>query len=116
MVSEIKILTARTNLFRKSHNEVVEVAAIERPQGPPRPSWSTTQTCPSVIDDALLAFNPDRNVEWAQWYERQKQSDKGWLGSLSPAPNATCRHWFPKENSPATIESIERGSALPIEL
>ena len=37
MVSEIKILTARTNLFRKSHNEV-EVAAVERSQHPPRPS------------------------------------------------------------------------------
>ena len=41
MESEIKIPTARTNLFRKSRNEVVEVSAIERSWQPtPRRSQS----------------------------------------------------------------------------
>jgi len=57
MVSEIKILTARRNLFRNSRNEVVEESAIERSQ-PPKPLPAHNANLPLLlIDDAFLAFN-----------------------------------------------------------
>ena len=118
MVSEIKILTARTDLFRNPRNEVVEVSAIERPQPPPKPSQLTKQSCPpSLIDDAFLAFNPHRDVEWTCRYERQNQDDKGWSELLSLAPDPTCRHFGSRRKIVwRPLSLLEEGRALTTEL
>ena len=117
MESEIKILTARTNLFRKSHNEVVEASAIERSQPPPRPSQPTMQTSPLLIDDAPLAFSFHRNVEEATDMNAKSRTIK-----VRQNCHISCyrRHvqapgsrrkivWRP-------LSLLKEGSALPIEL